>query len=69
MFVFALALGLAVATPAAASEGGYDHAATEHSGVDRDGAEPIEFVALAIGGTALVSAIAALIMGTKRPPA
>ncbi|MEA3020713.1 MAG: hypothetical protein QOI47_2237 [Actinomycetota bacterium] len=34
-----------------------------------DGADPLEFVALAVGGLALVAALAALVMGPKRPPA
>lgn len=34
-----------------------------------DGAEPLEFVALIVAGLALVGAVAALIMGRKRPPA
>lgn len=34
-----------------------------------DGAEPLAFVAVIVAGVALVGAVAALIMGRKRPPA
>ena len=34
-----------------------------------DGTEPATFVALALGGVALMAALAALIMARSRPPA
>jgi uncharacterized protein YcnI len=52
---------------------GDDHAeagaATATSEKEDDGAEPMEFVSLIVAGVALVAALAALIMGRKRPPA
>jgi uncharacterized protein len=49
---------------------GSGEATTVVTGADEgDGAEPIEFVSLAVAGIALVAALAALIMGRKRVPA
>ena len=50
------------------AEGSQGASSTTSSG-DDSGADPLEFVALAVAGLALVGAIAALIMGRQRPPA
>lgn len=52
-----------VATIVAGEEGAASTKSTD------DGTDPLGFVAVAVGGVALVGAVAALIMGRKRPPA
>ena len=50
-------------------KGSGDAASSDPSDDGEDGTDTATFVALALGGVALVAALAALIMGTKRPPA
>lgn len=59
------------ATVVAGDEDGHGAAAPseETEDGDDDGTEPIVFVSLVVAGAALVAAVAALIMGRKRPPA
>ena len=66
----ALVLLVALATPAFAHDGETDtgHESLTMETAGDDGAEPLEFAALMVAGFALVGAVCALIMGTKRAP-